>query len=354
MDNARAAWELSRVRDLHVSSAVFALLALWVTALSLVATAASAATNDPAELYDRAEREDEDLSFERAMRSYEEALRAQPSNPRAMRAEARVAIFRARSEGNFEPLAKLERIRRDPTLASDEAAIDELARSANAFPPGLVRVEARVLVAEAYAHRLGRPEDAAATLRLVIADPRAERIIAQKAARDLATISLSRGDLAGARAAVALAGDRADPKLEREIARAARRRSMHLASIGLLVGIVVLALVASVRAVRAGRREALLGATRRMSRLAIAYAAYVAIAGGLLASGYEEGTSRPFLLFGATLAPLLLLARAWGAAAAQSRAARVFRAVLCATGAVAAGFLVLEHVDVRYLEGLGL
>jgi hypothetical protein len=136
--------------------------------------------------------------------------------------------------------------------------------------------------------------------------------------------------------------------------RALRRHKLHLASIAALTSAGVLALIAFVRAARAGRLAAVIDRTRASSRLVIAYCAYVAVAGGMLASGYEEGTARPFLLFGVLLVPLLLIARAWGAAGSPARAARSLRAGLCATSALGAAFLVLEHVDVGYLEGLGL
>ncbi|MDB4995280.1 MAG: hypothetical protein JWM74_2712, partial [Myxococcaceae bacterium] len=58
------------------------------------------------------------------------------------------------------------------------------------------------------------------------------------------------------------------------------------------------------------------------------------------------------------LVPLLLIARAWGAVAGSGestgRWSRAFRAGLSAASVLAAGFLVLESVDVAYLEGFGL
>jgi len=92
----------------------------------------------------------------------------------------------------------------------------------------------------------------------------------------------------------------------------------------------------------------------RTWKLALAYAAYVAVFGGLLASGYEAGTTRPFLYFGLVLLPIVLLARAWAAAGGESIAARGGRAALCAMSAAAAAFLVLEVVDVSFLDGVGL
>ena len=103
-----------------------------------------------------------------------------------------------------------------------------------------------------------------------------------------------------------------------------------------------------------GSLAAVRHAVKQTSGIAAAYAAYVALGGALLASGYEAGTARPFLSFGAALVPIVLLARAWAAAGASHAAARRARASLCGLGAVAAAFLVLETVDVTFLEGMGL
>ncbi len=239
----------------------------------------------------------------------------------------------------------LDRVRSDPALASDPRAIDELVREADASPPSPARVEAWVLAAEAYAHRLGRPADAERLYRRIIAAPEADDVLRRKAQRDLVSTVLARGDLDAAAEAA-----RGDATLEREVARLARRRWLHLASIGSLAAFVVLA----GRALVANRAAGARAAARRIAPLALGCALYVGAAGALLASRYESGTARPFLFFGAVLFPLLVIARAWGAAGGGSRRARAGRAAVCAAGALAAAFLVLESVDAGYLDGMGL
>jgi hypothetical protein len=387
MDNAHPAWLLSGVRragkneaitraSAHLAEVVLpvrlllrrllhvdvVVLALPLLLLLLVRPAAHAhAVDDDADtralaarLLEQAERDDADLALGKALAGYDQALRLDPSMAGAMHAQQRGAALRARSEGDFEPLAKLERIRRDPKLSSDPRAIDELVRAAETFPPGLVRVEVWMLAAEAYAGRLGRPADAVPLWRRIAADPRADRVAANGAARSLVGHHLAHGDLAGAEAAVAVLGSNADPTLARDVQRATRRHLIHLGSIAVIGLAIGLAATAIGKAIRARRHGVVVARARRSSGLVIGYAAYVAIAGAALATGYEDGTGRPFLLFGGVLVPLLLLARAWGAAGSQSRRARGSRAVLCAASALGAAFLVLEHVDVSYLEGLGL
>ena len=301
-----------------------------------------------------AEREDEAYAFARALARYDEGRTIDPGSPRAPRAEARAAMLRAHAEGDFAPFAELERVRRDVALASDGHAIDELVQHAESFPAGLVRVEVWVLAAEAYAHRLGRPADADTLLQRVVLDVLSDPVLTQKAARDLVDLRVAKRDLAGAEEAVRLAGSRADPSLGRDVRRLVRRRFLHLASIVLLAGIVVLAARAWLTATRRGRGKQVRTALARTWKLALAYAAYVALGGAALAAGYEEGTSKPFLWFGLVLVPLVLVARAWGAAGAASRAARLGRASACAAGALSAAFLVLEGIDVGFLDGMGL
>ena len=99
---------------------------------------------------EQAERDDAAFAFAPALVHYEEALRLDPTMPRAMAAEMRAKTLRGRAEGAYAPLVVLERVRRDPNLASDATTIDALLAASLRFPPGVVRVEAWVLVAEAY------------------------------------------------------------------------------------------------------------------------------------------------------------------------------------------------------------
>ena len=302
----------------------------------------------------QAERDDDALELGRALARYDEGRALDPGSPRAPRAEARAAMIRAHSEGDLAPFAMLERVRRDPALSSDPRAVDDLVRAAETFPPGLVRIEAWALAAEAYAHRFGRPMEGEALLRRILGDERAERILAQKAARDLVTLCLARGDLTAAEAAVRLAGTRADPRLGSDVRRAVRRRSLHLASIAALFAMVVLAARALVAAVRRGSGGRVRSALASTWKLALAYAAYVALGGAALASRYEAETAKPFLWFGVVLVPVVLLARGWGAAGGETHAASAGRATLCAMGALSAAFLLLEGIDATLLEGFGL
>jgi hypothetical protein len=214
-----------------------------------------------------------------------------------------------------------------------------------------VQLEVWVLAAEAYAHRFDRPAEAERLLEKVVASPLADRVTTQKAARDLVALRVGRKDLGAAEAAVRLAGGGADPALGRDVRRLERRRTLHSAAIGVLVGMVLLA---ARRGLTGGRAAQVSAALARAWRLIVAYAVYVALGGALLASGYEQGTSKPFLWFGLVLVPVLLVARAWGAAGGPGRAARAGRAGLCAAGAIGAAFLVLEGIDVGFLEGMGL
>jgi hypothetical protein len=315
--------------------------------------------NEPQEeaairLLERAEEDDAAFRFASAVAGYDEALRTRPSMPKAMRAEARANVLRAHAEGDFAPFVALERVRRDPVLASDGAAVDELVRAAEGFPPGLVRIEVWALAAEAYASRLGRVDYAIRAWQRIADDPLADPVVSGSALKSIMTYELARGSYD--RAAAVAAHPRADAKLVKDVRQAIRRRRIHLVATAFLGVAFAAVLVALGRAARARRlREVLVRARARpSSALLLGYAAYVAIGGALLASGYEEGTAQPFLLYGVALVPILFLARAWGAAGSPTPAARGVRAAVCATSALGAAFLVLERVDVTYLEGLGL
>jgi hypothetical protein len=232
-------------------------------------------------------------------------------------------------------LGSLDRVKNDPKLANDPRAIDELVREADAAPPSAERADAWALAAEAYAHRLGRPADAERLDRKIKDDDAADPIVRRKAKSDLVGLLVDRRAYEEAEEAA-----RGEDALERNVTKARRTHRLSVGSIATLVALVVLATIGYARGARARVRPAL----KRLAPFAVGYVAYLAIGGAILASKYEAGTARPFLLFGGALFPLLVLARAWSAAGASSANARVGRAFMCAAGVASAAFLA-------YVEG---
>lgn len=309
-------------------------------------------------LFEEAEKADDTFAFARALELYDEVRALDPGSRHAPRAEARGAVLRAHAAGGFRVFTELERVRRDPKLASDAGAIDALVALADRSPGDPSEVEVWVLAAEAYAYRLGRPGDAARLYGRVVSADRADAIVGKKAARDLVTMQLASGDLEGAQATVALATahGRADERLARDVRRVARRGRLHQGALAIVLLVTLAALGAVARAARksAEARGAIAASVGKISRIAIAYAIYVAVGGAILASRYDTGTGTPFLVLGIVIVPLVLLARAWGAAGRAGGTARAARATACAASAMAAAFLVLEGVNGAFLEGMGL
>jgi hypothetical protein len=232
-------------------------------------------------------------------------------------------------------LGNLDRVRNDPALANDPRAIDELVREADAAPPSVERADAWALAAEAYANRLGRPADAERLDRKIKDDAAADPVVRRKARSDLVALLVDRRAWTDAEEIA-----RGEEKLERDVRAAWRIHRLSLGSVATLAGVAVLAALGLAR----GARERVRPALRRFAPFAFGYAAYLAFGGAILASKYEAGTARPFLLFGAALFPLLVVARAWAAAGASSTMARVGRAAICAAGVASAAFLA-------YVEG---
>jgi hypothetical protein len=126
------------------------------------------------------------------------------------------------------------------------------------------------------------------------------------------------------------------------------------AATGVMILFVVFSLVALVQA----RRRKLLGdawsAVRSLLPTAALFIGFIAIGGGFLASKYEAGNAQPFVLLGAGVLPLVLLARVWSVVGSQTSAARLGRSLLCGITVMATAFVLLESVNPQYLEGFGL
>jgi hypothetical protein len=328
-----------------------------VLAAMAVAGAARAQSRDPRVTLDasdpllaRAEADDADGNYASALDGYRAFVAHAPSNRAAPRAAARAEVLASHAEGEFVPLAKLERVRRDPARANDPAAIDALAADANAFPPGLVRVEARMLVAEAYLGRFSRPHDGLAELDKVIEDPRCDPVTRKHALRRGVDVLLADGETSAAVAWVRR-GD-VDPETRALVEARVRRTWAHRAALGVLGALFLLAAVAIARA--RSRSGEVLRALRRGLPTALLFCAFVGAAGGALASTYEAGNARPFLVFALAALPVILLARVWAGVVPAPPAARAARATLLAAAVAAVGFLVLEYVNAEYLRGFGL
>ena len=359
MDNARRACERPWVRRAApLAFAVCAtLLGAWASAaLVLVPARAFAAepSVDAAALFQAAEDDDRRHAYARALNEYDRAMQLAPSAAFIPKARARAQTLREHAEGDFVPFTALEAMRADRAATDDPAALEAFAAKADAFPAGPVRGEARMLVAEAYAGRLHRPADAVPLLEKVAADASADPLTARLALDMLVDVELTLGDLEAAGAAVQRHAKLAEPSLVKRVHTLLVRRALHRAALGLVAGAGTLILSALGSAAARGELAAAGRALRASYKLFAGFLAYVAIAGALLATAYEAGTSAPFFAFGVAALPLALGARAWAAVGSPAPAARASRAVVCAVAVFAAAFLVLERIDAEYLKGFGL
>jgi hypothetical protein len=353
MDNAPRAWELPDAMRM-AAAPLFVLLALVLLASPAGATAATEGEAIAEAHFEKGKLDEDAAAFAQALSEYGAAIAAAPNTRWALRASDRIDWLRARSEGDFAPLAALERVRHNPELAADPASIEALAGQAEAFPPGTVRVEARMLVAEAWLGRMHRPDAAIAQLRAVSGDPAADPLTARLAERELVDVLVASGRIDEAAAEARSHATRLDARFVRQVSRLLVRRTLRHAALGVLAGFAVLAGLGVARAARARTLGHAGRELRKLAPVAALFVAFVALGGGALASNYESGNASPFLLLGAAVLPLVLIARAWSAVGSASRAARVARSLLCAASVLAAAFLLLDTVDPQYLAGFGL
>ncbi len=329
-------------------------------ALALVAVLSSApARAEPSaraaaqQSFERAERAFQAQRFAEALAAYREAAAADPSARFALTARARAADLEAHAEGDFAPLARLSAVRRDPTTSNDRAAIEALAQDMAAFPPGRVRGEAALVIADAWWHHLGEPRRAVPPLEAAVADAAGDPLTRSFALSELARLHRDLGDLDAALALVERFPDLA-PATSKEVRTLVRRARLRGASTVVLVALGVIGLVSAIRA--APR----LGGLRELPRavvppLAVAFSLYLGGAAAVLVRLRGDGDTRPFVWLGLGVLAVFAAARAWrlgwGAGGPSARAAR---ALLCAAGVIAAAFLAVERTDASYLESLGL
>lgn len=327
-------------------------------ALAVILVSATGARAEPApevraaaqQTFDRAELAFQALRFAEALAAYREAAAADPSARFVTLARARAADLSAHAEGGFVPLARLSAVRRDPRQSADRAVIEALEHDVASFPPGRVRGEAELMIADAWWHRLGDPRRAIAPLSAAIADETGDRLTRSLALGELTVLQRELGDLPAALAAVDRFPDLA-PATRKQIKTLVLRGRLTTAAITLLAALGVIGAASLARA--AWRLRELPRAV--LPPLAVAFSLYLGGASAVLVRLRGDGDPRPFVWLGLGVLAAFTVARAWrlgwGAGGPTARAAR---AILCAAGVIAAAFLAVERTDVSYLEGLGL
>jgi hypothetical protein len=192
-----------------------------------------------------------------AMAHYRASVDAAPNRHAARSAAMRVQWLSARSEGEFVPLSRFLRMQRDPALAADANAVEAFAREVDAFPPGLLRGEARLFVADQWLGPLHKREDGMRELRKVADDAAAGGVSARLAERALVHAWLADGRLDEAAREVETRAPMLDSELVGRVEGLLRRRMLRRGAALALAVCLGLAAIAMLRAHR--RRGSALG-----------------------------------------------------------------------------------------------
>jgi hypothetical protein len=302
--------------------------------------------------YEQAEAAARALQFAEALAAYRVALETDPRASFATVARAKVADLEAHAEGGFVPLARVERVRSDPAKLGDRDEIESLERDLEAFPPGRVRGDARLVVAESWWHRLGEPRRAIRPLERTLADPDSDRLTRALALTELVAVERQLGEIAAAQEVAARYVDLA-PRLAADLRRDLRRARIHVIARIIVVAFLLLGLVAVARLVR---RDGARRAARVLVRpVALVLSLYLGTFAWILIEVRGDGDSRPFLWLALTVLVVDICARAWSSSTRRSSGtARFARGATCATVVVATAFLIVERADASYLGTIGL
>ena len=325
----------------------------------VLATSVAAQTVSPDEpsararlAYELAERAATDLRFADALAAYDQAIALDPSAPFVRIARARALDLRTHAEGDFAPLVRLESVRRNPLATRDD--IETLAHDAEHFPAGRVRAEAQLVVAEAFWHRFGSPDLAAHALDAALSDASADRLTRALAVSELVALERERGRLDAAARVVSRFPDLA-PNLRAEVQRLVRRVWIGRVAIGFVAAVLLIGIVAVVRAIFWLHRDADAVLRTAVQARSVAFALYMGGAASLLVRLHGEGDVRPFLWLGFGVLAIDAAARGWRMGFVDERPrARLARSIICGIAVLAIAFLSLQYVDASYLETLGL
>ena len=190
-----------------------------------------------------------------ALEHYRACAEAATSGRLGRNARSRVAWIEERSPGGFAALAALARLRRAPSVLDDPAASAQLAAEAESFPPGLVRSEIRLRLAQAWLRQPSRRAQALAELRSIVSDPSAGQADTVLAEGALVEALLAAGELDAAQKEVQ--AHPFDPTATASVGRRLHRRSLRRT---VEAGLIVLAASAAVAlARRRGAGRASLG-----------------------------------------------------------------------------------------------
>ena len=319
---------------------------------ALISAPASARADESEDAYREGQEAESRLDLGRALTAYDRALALRPSASFALRARTRADDLRAHSEGGFEPLIRLERVRRDPVAASDPVVLGALYDAARTFPAGRVRAETLMLVAEGFARRVRDPARAIPAALAVVSDPSNDRNTRALALALLVDSYTATGDLAAARR-VAVEFRAVAPALAQKVEREGRRVGLERGAAG---GVSLLLLLAVASAIRVARRDGvsrLVGFVR--APVPVMVSAIIAVVGAGIASAFDPSiTVRPFLLLGAGV---LLVDRSVVLIRASTGDGRVARALVATGGLLAvamAAILALAWSDPIFIESFGL
>jgi hypothetical protein len=181
-------------------------------------------------------------NYSSALAHYRAAANAVPPGRLARIARNRIVWIEERSAGGFAPLTALAALRRNPLVLDDPDASARLAAEVESFPPGPVRSEMRLRIAEAWLRQSAQRAGALSELRRVISDPHTGAADTVLAERDLVEALLAAGDLDGAGAEVR--AHPADSTTTANVARLIHRRLVRrTVSAGLLALAALLAVV---------------------------------------------------------------------------------------------------------------
>lgn len=274
-----------------------------------------------------------------AVALYERAIEAAPTSRLATRARRRLDYLRARSEGDYAPLAAFQTFRDRLPAGRTASVIDSFEREARAFPEGRVRCEAWLAIGEAWldAEHPARAEAAYRALLDEAGRTESERVTAQTGiARALA---MSRGASAGA-AHLEEVGLEAT-STHGTLAREAERSWGRIVAWALLIAFALCVVVA-------GRRELVRPAVlrRAFSLPRVLVAAYVVGFPVWLAQAYDHDALDTFSIVAVSSGVLLGLA-SWVGEALRAReatrGARIALAALCVTAELSIAYLALDR-----------